>query len=112
MTREIDLGPQQDIGVGSYPPPEGDVIHCAVSALDADGNELGGVRLPDLEAPVGTHAGWNPRHAGTSAPEQIIPMTGSSFYLAPTAAERCADDGRAALLERYADADEYAAIVR
>ena len=112
MTREIDLGPQQDIGVGSYPPPEGDVIHCAVSALDADGNELGGVRLPDLEAPVGTHAGWNPRHAGTSAPEQIIPMTGSSFYLAPTAAERCADDGRAALSERYADADQYAAIVR
>ena len=49
MTREIDLGPQQDIGVGSYPPPEGDVIHCAVSALDADGNEK---LSPDELVPV------------------------------------------------------------
>jgi len=46
-----------------------------VSAVDADGNEIAGVRLPDVSVPVGTHAGWNPRDPMTGAPEQIVPMS-------------------------------------
>ena len=85
----------------------GDIIHyCAVGRLDENGNELGGVRLPDLDAPVGTHAGWNTRHVGIGAPEQIVPMTGATFYFAPTPEARCVGDGRAALSERYASAGE------
>ncbi len=30
-----------------------------VAAVDADGNELAGVRLPDLAVPRGTYTGWN-----------------------------------------------------
>lgn len=79
--------------------------------MDADGNELGGIRLPDLDAPVGTHAGWNTRHTGIAAPEQIVPMTGSTVYFAPTPAARCADDRRPAVSERYESTEAYAAIV-
>ena len=114
MTRAIDLGPDAAARVGRYPPAQAGrpVLHCAVSALDADGNELGGVRLPDLDAPVGTHAGWNTRHAATGAPEQIVPMTGSTIYFAATPAERCADDRRPALSERYEGAGAYEVAVQ
>src|SRR5207302_11174182 len=36
-----------------------------VPAVDSDGNEVGGIRLPDLTVPVATHTGWNPRHTET-----------------------------------------------
>ena len=114
ITGSIDLGPHADVGIGRYPPAQANqpIIHCAVSALDSDGNELGGVRLPDLDAPVGTHAGWNTRNAGIAAAEQIVPMTGSTTYFAPTPADRCADDRRLAISERYESAAEYAALAK
>ena len=111
MTRELDLGPHQSTGIGTYPAPQGPVIHCAVSSLDADGNELGGVRLPDLTVPVGTHAGWNTRHADIRHPEQIVPMSGSTIYFAPTPELAAHGDSRAALSERYESAEHYQQLV-
>lgn len=112
VTRELDLGPQQSDGIGNYPAPQGAAIHCAVSTIDSDGNELAGVRLPDLTAPVGTHAGWNTRHAAIRQPEQIVPMSGSTVYFAPTpelAAQ--AGDSRPALSERYESVEHYQDLV-
>ena len=34
-----------------------------VSAVDADGNEVAGVRLPDIRVPLAAHTGWTRRHA-------------------------------------------------
>jgi hypothetical protein len=113
VLREVDLGPEADRGIGRYPVKEGGVYPCYVSAVDGDGNEVAGVRLPDLEAPVGTHAGWNPRHPETGAPEQIIPMQGFSHFFAPTrAAREAANDRRPSIEERYPGRDAYLERVR
>jgi hypothetical protein len=92
---------------------EGPAYPCLVPAVDGDGNEAGGIRLPDLELPVATHAGWNLRHPETGAPEQTIPMQGFSNFFAPTRASRDeAKDSRQSVEERYRSRSEYLARVR
>jgi len=35
------------------------VYRTLVWAVDADGNEVAGLRLPSIAAPLGTYIGWN-----------------------------------------------------
>jgi hypothetical protein len=113
VVREVDLGPEAHRGVGRYPVKEGRAYPCFVPATDADGNELGGIRLPDLEVPVGTHAGWNLRAPETGAPEQIIPMQGFTNFFAPIkSAREAAGDPRPSIEERYESRDAYLEQVR
>lgn len=108
VIRAVDLGGRAAAGIGRYPVVEGEAWPALVSALDADGNEVAGIRLPDLSVPVATHTGWNPRAPETGAPEQIISMQGSTFFFAPDGATRAAaGDPRPSLAERYADRSEY-----
>jgi hypothetical protein len=79
-----------------------------VPAVDEDGNDLGGIRLPDLTAPVGSHTGWNPRHPDTGSPDQIISMMGMTRFFPATREERVRSaDPRASIEERYASREEY-----
>ena len=113
VIREVDLGPQVEQGIGRYPAVEGRTYPCYVSAVDADGNEVAGIRLPDLDAPVGTHAGWNTRDPETGAPEQLIPMQGLTLFFPPTkSAREQTGDARLSLEERYDGREEYLARVR
>ena len=111
--RELDVGPDADLGIAAYPVTEGREYPHLVPVADADGNDLAGIRLPDLTVPVGTHTGWNLRHPDTGAPEQLISMQGSSQWFSATAAQRLEkDDPRLSIEERYADRDDYADQVR
>ena len=111
--REVDLGPDSEDGIGSYPAQLGREYARFVPKVDADGNELAGVRLPDITVPVGTHTGWNPRHPETGSPDQILSMMGFTRFFAPTAAQRQqTGDPRPSLQERYAGRDEYLSRVR
>ena len=84
-----------------------------MSAVDADGNEIGGIRLPDIEVPVGTHTGWNPRAPETGSPEQVVPMQGTTAFFASTRAEReQSGDTRLSIEDRYEGRDDYLARVR
>ncbi len=113
VMRTIDLGSRQAEGVGVYPPVEGAAYPCLVSAVDEDGNEVAGIRLPDVSVPVATHTGWNTRAPETGAPDQQIPMQGFSRWFASTRAERGASgDPRLSIKERYSSRDEYARLVR
>lgn len=110
---EVELGPKAAEGVGQFPAREGRAYPGYVSAVDRDGNEISGIRLPDIEVPVATHTGWNPRAPETGAPEQIMPMQGFSTFFAATADERQArGDRRASLHERYGSRDDYLQRVR
>ena len=113
VLRDVDLGPDAAAGVGCYPTREGEAYPCYVPALDDDGNEIAGIRLPDLDAPVGTHSGWNPRDPQTGAPEQLIPMQGFTLFFPPTrsAAEESGDERRS-LDRRYVTRDDYVRMVR
>ncbi len=111
--REIDLGPDADRGIATYPVSEGREYPHLVPACDADGNDMAGIRLPDLTVPVGTHTGWNLRHPDTGAPEQLMSMQGSSHWLPATADQRNkSGDPRPSIAERYSSRDEYEASVR
>jgi alpha/beta hydrolase family protein len=80
-----------------------------VSAVDADGNEIAGIRLPPIAVPVGTHTGWN---AYKSAPGELCDRDGSFIAFAHTKAEREATgDPRPSLAERYGTRSAYAAKV-
>ena len=110
----MDLGEHADRGVPALPARfVGEPYPSSVSAVDADGNETGGVRMPDVSVPVATHAGFNPRHPESGGGGQILEYLGSTVPLTRTAAERAAArDPRPSLAERYASRDAYLAEVR
>ena len=110
----MDLGEHADAGVPALPARfSGDAYPCCVSAIDACGNELGGIRMPDVTVPVATHTGFNPRHCESGGEGQILEYLGSTIPLAPTAAERVAGaDPRSSLAERYGNRERYLAEVR
>ena len=110
----MDLGEHAGQGVPALPARfTGEPYPSPVSAVDADGNETGGVRMPDVSIPVATHAGFNPRHPESGGDGQILEYLGSTIPLARTAAERAAaSDPRPSVAERYASRDAYLAEVR
>jgi hypothetical protein len=111
--RTVDMGGDEATAIGRYPAKEGAFYPSLVSAVDADGNETAGIRLPDLAVPVGTHAGWTPRDPVTGSPEQIVPMNGLTLWFAVDEATRTArGDPRRSLAERYRDEADYAAKAR
>ena len=74
-----------------------------VTKVDADGNEMTGVRLPGVAAPLGTHTGWNFYRAPELAGE-LCDRDGTFVPFAVTKAEReAAKDPRLSLEERYKD---------
>ena len=93
---------------GRAPPPIRDVLAMYAPRVDEDGNELGGVPVVLLDAPLGTYLGWNitaggprPFHQG-----QICNYVGGMIPFARTAAERQANgDPRRSLEERYRNHD-------
>jgi hypothetical protein len=108
ILRTVDLGSRTDDGIGEYPTVEGDTYTCLVSAVDGDGNEVAGIRLPDITQPVASHTGWNLRDPETGSSDQQIAMMGFSRWFTATQAEReSAGDPRLSIEERYPDRDEY-----
>ena len=99
--------------MGQLPARTGEAYPSYVPALDADGNEVAGIRVPDVSVPVGTHTGWVPRHAETGGAGQVLDMMGTSLPFARTASERQArSDPRPSIAERYRDRDDYATRAR
>lgn len=79
-----------------------------VSQVDKDGNELGGLRLPDVMVPLATTAGWNFRKSAIGGPHMQYPLLGSYVPFASTKAEReRAHDPRLSIEERYQSRDQY-----
>ena len=110
----MDLGAQADEGIPDLPARfTGKLYPALVSAVDAFGNELGGLRMPDVAVPVATHTGFNPRHPDTGGDGQILEYLGSTVPLArTTAARKAASDPRPSITERYASREAYLAEVR
>jgi hypothetical protein len=48
-----------------------------VSAVDASGNEVAGIRLPAVETGVAAYTGWNPRRHVDGLPDVLYDLTGS-----------------------------------
>jgi hypothetical protein len=104
----VDYGPEfRSAGlITKEPPVVGKAFDVKVPAVDADGNETSGLRLPELVWPLGTYTGWNYRREGTGAPNEMIAFTGSFFAFPRTPEERGADPRRS-IAERYASKEAY-----
>jgi hypothetical protein len=105
----MDYGPDWGRGVISVEPPGiGAVFHALVPAVDADGNDRAGIRMPEIAVPLATQTGWNLRDPKTGAPDALAPVVGSYFPFARTRAAREASaDPRLSIEERYADRAAY-----
>jgi hypothetical protein len=106
----VDYGPDfRTLGIISIEPPKvGRPFPTLVPQVDADGNETSGVRMPDIQVPLGTYAGWNLRAPEIGAPDEMFSMVGSYIPFAPTKAAREKNqDPRRSVEERYAGRDDY-----
>lgn len=85
----------------SLPAQEGAEYQGYVSAIDEDGNEVAGLRLPDLTQPLGLHTGWNPRHPETGGEDLTSHFVGLTQWFR-----------REEILARYGDRESYLQRVR
>jgi hypothetical protein len=94
------------------PPTVRQVLPQLVPKVDADGNEIAGVRSVLLGVPLGTYTGWNPL-AGGFFKGRIQALGGGYIPFAKTKAQRLASgDPRLSLEERYGTHEAYVAKVR
>lgn len=81
-----------------------------VPAVDADGNEAAGLRLPPLAVPLGTYTGTN---VYKDMPSELCDRDGTFVSFARTRAEReRSGDPRPSLEERYGTREAYVAKVK
>jgi hypothetical protein len=96
---KMDVHPPKPIGNGAY--------KILVPKVDADGNDLAGIRLPAVQVPLGTYTGWNLRPRGLAEGE-LSGLLGSFIPLAKTKArKRKTADPRLTVQERYKDNLDY-----
>ena len=105
----FDFGPLFDKGILSVLPPKlmGTPYPALVPRTDADGNDVAGIRLPDVAVPLATYTGWNLRAVPPGANDGCD-ASGQKIDFASTQAERLASgDPRLSLEERYPTHDGY-----
>jgi Alpha/beta hydrolase domain len=95
-----------------HPTPAAHTYRVLVCRVDADGNEVAGIRLPDIAVPLATYTGWNAYK--TPYPEgELADRDGSYLAFAPDkAAREATGDPRLSISERYANRGEYVAKVQ
>jgi hypothetical protein len=109
---DYDFGPQyrylDSSGVvTNVPPTVKRVIPTLVPSVDADGNDVGGVRSLLFRVPLGTYTGWNPIGSGVLKGRQRS-LAGGYIPFAKTRAERLAiGDPRRSIEERYPSLQAY-----
>jgi hypothetical protein len=106
----MDYGPDyltQHV-ITNEPPTLGAPYAVLVPQVNADGNDEGGIALPEVAVPLGTHTGWNVSTYSLSGLRYLAGLVGSFEPFAPTRAEReKAGDPRRSIDGRYANREDY-----
>ena len=93
--------------IANAPPAVKQVISTLAAKMDADGNEVAGVRVLQLQVPLATYTGWNPIARGVLKGQECSLQAGTIPF-ASTKAERLAKgDPRPSLEERYGNLSRY-----
>ena len=109
----LDFGPDFASGILREPPTvmPGPGYTVLVPAVDADGNDVAGVRAPMVAAPLATYTGWNLRARGFGH-GALHEFEGSTMPFPDTPEERATTgDPRPSILERYPDSAAYVAAI-
>lgn len=110
-----DFGPKFDDGIVTISPPTliGTPYPVFVPKTDADGNDVAGIRTPDVSVPLATYSGWALRASPASETDGIkivdgCDASGQRIPFARFKADRlAAGDPRRSLEERYPDHATY-----
>ena len=103
---DYDFGPNFNYNDGSgiidnVPPPIKQVIPTLAPKVDADGNEIAGIKSLLMRLPLGTYTAWNPIPSGPLKGREASLAAGYVPF-AKTKAERIASgDPRLSIEERY-----------
>ena len=111
----FDYGPDFAKGVlaSGLPKTDKGVYGVKIPQVDGDGNELGGVRVPELAVSFGTSTGWGVRAADAGGMGELCYLDGFHVPFHAGRAERLAKrDPRPSIEERYRDRADYVAKVR
>jgi hypothetical protein len=100
-------------GVVSQEPPRiGRSFPMFVPQVDADGNEVAGIRVPELAVPLATYTGWNLFNERSGPPEVVSSMQGSFIPFPRTREDRArTNDPRRSIDERYRNREQYLEMV-
>lgn len=84
------------------------VLPFIVPQVDSDGNDVGGIRMPEQAVPLGTYTDWAFRSEQIGAPGTLLAMAGSYIPFARTRSDREKNhDPRLSVEERYRTRAEY-----
>ena len=111
----MDYGPEYGSTrvITKEPPALGRPYVVLVPQVNADGNDEGGIRLPEVAVPLGTHTGWNVSIFPLSGLRYLAGLVGAFEPFARTRAEReQSGDTRRSIEERYGSRQDYLDRVR
>jgi len=111
---KMDLGGEYAASkiITNEPPILGATYSVLVPQVNGDGNDRGGVALPEIAVPLGTHTGWNIEFPELKQLGYLAGLVGAFHPFAATRADReKSGDARPSIAERYRDRQDYVARV-
>jgi hypothetical protein len=114
LAYRTDYGPQWKEGIVTNEPPRmaGKPYPVLVPQVDMDGNDNGGLKMPEVAVPLATYTGWNQFNGKTGPADELTSGQGSFIPFARTKAEReKKGDPRRSIEERYRDRDQYLGMI-
>ncbi|MDA1273293.1 MAG: alpha/beta hydrolase domain-containing protein [Verrucomicrobia bacterium] len=106
----VDYGPEFRLnGIVTLEPPRiGSAFPMKVPAVDPDGNEVAGVKMPEMFVPLATYTGWNLFHSRSGPTNEISSMAGSYIPFPVSETERAVrNDPRQSISARHQSKTEY-----
>jgi hypothetical protein len=106
----LDYGPDYATTrvITKEPPVLGAAFPVLVPQVNADGNDEGGIALPEIAVPLGTHTGWNVSLPQLNGLGYLAGLVGAFEPFPRTRAERArTGDSRRSIEERYFSRDDY-----
>ena len=97
----MDLNPPMVTAPFQDNPLNGPIYNNMVPKTDADGNDIAGVRLPDVRVPLNTYTGWALRAAGLGENDGCEGSGQRIPFPATKAARDASGDPRLSVEERY-----------
>ena len=96
-------------GIVSHEPPRrGSAFPTLIPQVDSDGNDIAGIRMPEIAVPLATYLGWNFFNDRSGLTTELVSLSGSFVPFPRTRAERMAsNDSRPSIEERYSSRDLY-----
>jgi hypothetical protein len=100
-------------GIVSLQPPKiGSAFPMLVPQVDSDGNDLAGIRMPEIAVPLATYLGWNLFNERSGPTTELAGLTGAFVPLPRTAADReRTNDPRPSIEERYKTRNDYLQLI-